>query len=145
MGEEGGRRREGPRQAFDGQARSQFVFDQQPRGVARGRDAQPLARGVGMGLDGAFADLEDARDLLRLKVLGDQPQNLFLAFRQGVDAGRPVPQIQSPKERSFAIWPGAEAPVFPQLRIAGIHRVFQRVFPYGEGYPQRREMGCSWQ
>jgi hypothetical protein len=62
------------------------VFDQHARGIAAGGDTQPFTRRIGMGFDGAFADLEDARDFLRLKVLRDQPQDLFLALRQSVDA-----------------------------------------------------------
>lgn len=70
------------------------MLDQHTRGVAAGGHAQPLARRVGMGFDGAFADLERARDLLRLKVLRDQPQDLFLALGERIDAGRSVPQNQ---------------------------------------------------
>ena len=49
------------------------MLDQQTRGVAAGRDTQPFARHIRMGLDGAFADLQHARDFLRLQVLRDQP------------------------------------------------------------------------
>ncbi len=70
------------------------MLDQYARGVAAGGDAQAFARRVGMGLDGAFADIEGARDFLRLEMLRDQPQDLFLAFGECLDPGRSVPQIQ---------------------------------------------------
>jgi len=80
LGEGDGSGEEAARQALRGKARRHFIFDQEARGVAAGRNAQAFARCVGMRLDGAFADVQHARDLLRLKMARDQPQNLFLAF-----------------------------------------------------------------
>ena len=79
------------------------MFDQHARGIAAGRDAKPFTRRIGMGFDGAFADLEDARDFLRLKVLCDQPQDLFLALGQGVDAGECISQNQFPRGPSTCV------------------------------------------
>lgn len=51
------------------------------RGTA-GRYAKATARLIGVGLDRALADIQNPRDFLRLMVLGDKAQNLFLTRRQ---------------------------------------------------------------
>ncbi len=86
----------GTHRPLDRQARGDVVLDDQARGVAAGRHAQPFARRIGVSLDRAFADLQQARDFLRLQVLGDQPQNLFLALGQAVDADKSIPQKPAP-------------------------------------------------
>jgi hypothetical protein len=82
------------------------VFDEQAGGVPAARDAQAPARRVGMGLDGAFADLEDTSDFLGLEMLGDQPQDLLLALGQCVHRDRLVPQLPLPLYAMLTVEPG---------------------------------------
>jgi hypothetical protein len=49
-----------------------LVQSQEPRSLAAGTHAQAPPGLIGMGTNGAFADLQNARHLLGLKVLGDQ-------------------------------------------------------------------------
>ena len=141
LGEGDGSGEEAARQALRDNARCHFIFDQQARGVAAGRHAEAFSRRVGVRLDGAFADVEYARDLLRLQMAGDEPQNLFLALGQCVDARSPVPQ-SSP--RAFGVFTN-ETRLKPLISHGFRHirnyRLFQRVFPVVEGYPQRRGRG----
>jgi hypothetical protein len=52
---------------------------QQTCRIAACRHAQPPAGFFGMGLDRAFADIEQPRHFLGLEMPGNQPQDFFLA------------------------------------------------------------------
>lgn len=72
------------------------MIGQQTGGVAAGGHAQTLACFLGMGLDRALADIEQARHFLGLKMAGDQAEYFLLTLRQRLDSRRFVPHSHRP-------------------------------------------------
>ncbi len=72
------------------------MFDQQACRIAAGGHAQTLARRIGVGLDRALADIEQARHFLGLQVFRDQAQDFLLALRQGRDPDLNIPHCRAP-------------------------------------------------